>query len=244
MPSSVSSGTNATVTATCPWGTLAVGGGYTLDSPTFAISKDAMSGNAWQMVAKNTGTSTQGITTSALCLIGAPAANSPTGAAYVTSIQGNVVNINANSYASSSASCGAGKLVSGGYTTTLGTSPAQVMRIYGNKPSSSTTWTVSAQNTTSSPKTLTSFAYCLNNTNFSITQKTSGGVDSSGGAGIGCSYPTETLVGGGWVFPRQTAYTVLTAQELKHTAFFIHLTPPPIGVDANAKAFAACLTHP
>lgn len=240
----VAPGTNATLTTPCPFGTLAVGGAYVLNDPGFAVSKVGMSGNGWQIIAKNTGTSTQTVWNNAVCLIGATPPNSPTGAAYVTSIQGNVVNVDANSFASSTASCAAGKMVGGGYTTTMAGSPSKVMRIYKNGPTNSNTWQVSAQNTTSSQKTVTSFAYCLNNTSFSMTQRTSDGVSSSGIAGVSCPYPGETLMGGGWVFPRTTAYTVQIAGIAKNTAYFIELVPPPANGDVNAKAYAQCLTHP
>jgi hypothetical protein len=242
--SNVAPGASATVTTTCPYATLAVGGAFQLSDPGFAISKSAMSGNGWQTVAKNTGSATQTVWTSALCLVGAPAAGAPTGPAYVTSVQGSVINVNANSNASSTATCGSGKLVSGGYTTTLAGTPSTVMRIYSNGPSSTTTWRVSAQNTTSTQRAVTAFAYCLNNTNFSITQKTSSGADSNGLAATGCTASGETLVGGGWVFPRTTAYSVLLESLVKNSVYLIQFVPPPASGDANAKAYAQCLTHP
>lgn len=238
--STVAPGASATVTASCPYATLAVGGGSGLGSATFAVSKDAMSGNGWQVIAKNSGGSSNWVDSYAYCLIGAPSNAS------IASIQGNVTNVNPNSFASSSATCSNGKLVGGGYTTTLGSNPTSVMRIYNNgrTTSSSNTWQVSAQNTTSVSKSLTSFAYCLQGTNLSVTQKTSSGLDSGGLAGVSCTFPTETLAGGGWVFPRTTAYTLESASAQHHTAYFIQLVPPPANGDVNAKAFVECITHP
>jgi hypothetical protein len=238
--SNVATGATATVTASCPYATLAVGGSFGLGSTNLAISKDAMSGNGWQVVAKNKGGATDWLSSYAYCLIGAPSGAS------VASIQGNVTNVTANSSGSSSATCSSGKLVSGGYTTTLGSNPTNVMRIYNNARTTSTgsTWQVSAQNATSSSKSITSFAYCLQGTNLTVAQKTSSGVDSSGIAGIACSFPAETLASGGWVFPRTTAYTVQSTSVSHNNAYFIQLVPPPANGDANAKAFVECISHP
>lgn len=237
--SSVAPGASATVTASCPYATLAVGGGFGLGSTGIAVSKAAMSGNAWQVIAKNGGSSGSWVDSYAYCLIGAPSNAS------ISSIQGNVTNVNANSFGSSSATCSSGKLVAGGYTTTQGSTG--VMRIYndGRTTSTGNTWQVSAQNTTSSSKSITSFAYCLQNTSLSVAQKTSSsGIDSSGIAGVSCNYPAETLASGGWVFPRTTAYTVQNASVSHNTAYFIQLAPPPANGDPNAKAYVECISHP
>jgi len=231
----VAPGANSTVTATCPFATLAVGGGFSLGSSTFAISKDARSGNGWQVIGKNTGSTTQALYASAVCLIGAPSNAS------VSSIQGNVVNVTNNSNGTSTAACPAGQLVGGGFTTTLGTS--SVMRIYNNNRTSSTssTWQVSAQNNTGASKTVTSFAYCLQNTSFTLSQQVSPALDSQGSAGITC---TGTTTGGGYSFPRLTNYTVWTDQILRQSAWWVQMAPPPANGDAGAFAYAECLAHP
>jgi hypothetical protein len=231
----VAPGVNQTVNVSCPSG-LAVGGGIILSDPSFAVSKSAMNGNGWQVIAKNTGSSSQSVWATVNCLTGAPAG------AYVTSIQGNWVNVNPNSYASSTATCSTGVLVSGGYTTAL--SGSSVMRIYNDSRTTTTgnTWQVSAQNTTSAAKSVTSFAYCLQGTNATMAQKTSIALDVSGYAGVSCNYPTELLMGGGYVFPRTTGYTVYASHSEKNTAWFVAMSPPPASSDPNARAYAECLT--
>jgi hypothetical protein len=129
----VAAGATATLTASCPYATLAIGGGYNLGSSNFDVSKDAMSGNGWQ------------------------------------SLQG---------------------------------------------------------------------------TNLSLAQTTSSGLDSSGFASASCSSPTNILSGGGWVFPRTTAYKTQQADGYKGIVFLLGLTPAPANGDANAKAYAQCLGHP
>jgi hypothetical protein len=228
-------GATATVSVSCPSG-LAAGGGIILSNPTFAVSKNARNGNGWQVVARNTGSTTENVTVTVNCLTGAPAG------AYVTSIQGNVVNVGAGSNATSTATCSTGKLLSGGYTTAI--SGSSVMRIYNDSRTTTTgnTWQVSAQNTTGATKSVTAFAYCLQGVNVSITQKVSSGIDVSGYAGVSCDYTTELLMGGGYVFPRLTGYTVYSDHSEKNTAWFVAMSPAPANGDANAKAYAECIT--
>jgi len=235
----VAPGANTTVTATCPFGTLAVGGGFT-GSTDFAISKNAMNGKAWQVTGRNNGSSTQTLFTQVSCLI-----SPPTGAS-IASIQGNVVNVTANSNGTSTATCSSGTLVSGGFTTTLGSSPATVMRLYNNNRTTSTgnTWQVSAQNTTSASKSVTSFAYCLQGTSYT-TNQASGTLTSGGFASTGCSSPpTQLIVGGGIAFPRTTNYTVWDASFIRQSGYLVQMAPAPANGDANAKGFAECLSHP
>lgn len=236
---SVAPGVNTTVTATCPFGTLAVGGGFTGDA-SFAVSKNAMSGRAWQITARNNGSSSKTLFTQVSCLIGAPSSAS------IASIQGNVVNVTANSNGTSTAACSSGTLVSGGFTTTLGSNPATVMRIYNSNRTTTTgnTWQVSAQNTTSGSKSVTSFAYCLQGTNYSTSQN-SATLQSGGYASTGCSSPpAQLIVGGGIAFPRLTNYTVWDASFIRQSGYLVQMSPAPAGGDANAKGFAECLSHP
>lgn len=235
----VAPGVNTTVTATCPFATLAVGGGFGASSTSFAISRSTMSGRSWQVTGRNNGNSTMSLYSEAACLIGAPSGAS------IASIQGNVVNVSPNSNGTSTATCGSGKLVSGGFTTTLGSNPATVMRIYNNNRTTSTgnTWQASAQNTTSGSKSVTSFAYCLQGTNYSANQ-ISASLDSQGTSIVACNPSTQLATGGGFTFPRLTGYTVYNAMFLGPTAYFAQMSPAPAGGDPNAKAFAECLSHP
>jgi hypothetical protein len=231
---SVAPGVNATLNVSCPSGVV-VGGGFILSDPNFAVSKSVRNGNGWQVVARNKGTSTQTVWVTVNCLAGLPAG------AYVTSIQGNVVNVNPGAYASSTASCPAGKLVSGGFATTL--SGSSVMRLYDDSRTTTNgnTWRVSAQNTTGTTKSVTSFAYCLVGVNSTVTQRVSSGLSSDGFAGISCNLETELLTGGGQVFPRLTGYTVYQSHSEKNTAWFVAMSPAPANGDPNAKAYAECI---
>jgi hypothetical protein len=229
-------GASGTVTATCPFATRAVGGGMWLGSPqSFTASKNAMSGNGWQITAKNVGSSTASFSASAVCLVGSQDNTQ------VSTIQGNVVSINPNSYSTSSASCGTATLVGGGYTTTQGST--SVMRIYNNARSSSNgnTWQVSAFNTTGTAKSLTAFAYCLPSTGLTYSQSSVG--IGPGGLGFVLCSPKNVL-GGGFSFPRTSNYQVNGMQATDSTTYLVTMTSVPSGGDPNAKAYAECLTHP
>ena len=232
----VPSNTSATVSTRCPFATVAVGGGLQLSGQNFAVSKNAMNGNAWEVTARNNSGSSQQLSASAVCLTGAPSNAS------ISTIMGNVVNINANSYNTSTASCGIATLVGGGFVTTLGQNPSSVMRIYTNgRTSTGNAWQVSAYNTTTTAKTITAYAYCLLNTNFTFSQS-SGNLSAGGIASASCTNPKHTM-GGGFVFPRTTAYTVMNMQNFG-SKYDVDMTPAPVAGDANAKAYAECLTHP
>ena len=182
---------------------------------------------------RNTTGSSESVNMTVNCLTGAPSN------AQISSIQGNVVNINPNSFASSTASCNNGTLIAGGYTTTDASS---VMRIYANKRNNSTssTWTASAQNTTGSSKSLTSFAYCLPGTGFTFSQ-TSATVDSGGLALVSTS--PKKVTGGGYSFLRTSNYTPTWLAQFGSDLYIVDLDGVTSS-DPNAFGHAQCLTHP
>ena len=233
----VAPNTSATLTTPCPFGTLAVGGGWGLSSQNLTVSRTGKSGNGWQIVAKNVGGSSASLSTSAVCLTGAPSN------AAITIATSNAINISPGSFATASATCGTGsRLVGGGYATTQGTS--SVMRVYANRRSTTTgnTWQVSAQNTTSSTKSLSPFAYCLVQTTFTADQ-TSGNLTWEGIAEASCP-SSKATTGGGFVFPRLTNYKLLLNKHVGFNLYRVDMSPAPPGGDSNAKAYAECLAHP
>lgn len=222
----VSANSSSTITATCPFATKVVGGGAAVDSGSQLIAKSAKSGNGWQMVARNNASSTAGAWVTAACLTGAPTSST------VTTVTGTTINIAPNSFNTSSATCPSGTLIGGGYNTT--TAPA-IMRVYANRrsPTNANTWQVSAQNTTSSTKSITAYAYCLGGTSFTYSQ-------TSGSAIATCSGSSK-MMGGGHNFPRTSALNI------RHMGFFDiyywidYLPTAPTNTDS---AYAECLTHP
>jgi hypothetical protein len=159
----------------------------------------------------------------------------------VSSIQGNVVSVNPNAYATSTASCGSGMLVGGGYTTTQGST--SVMRIYTNGRSSNTgsTWQASAFSTTGSAKWITAFAYCLMNTSFTFSQ-TAGSMDQAGVGFASCS--PNTVMGGGFSFPPTSDYKVNHMYGFGSMTYIVNMQSVPSTGDPNAKAYAECLAYP
>jgi hypothetical protein len=229
----VNAGATRSMTVSCPFATLAVGGGHNVPGG-FKVTKNIRNGNGWQVDVRNATGSSASVNMTVNCLTGAPSN------AQISSIQGNVVNVNANSFASSTASCNSGTLIAGGYTTTDASS---VMRIYANKRNSSTssTWTASAQNTTGSSKSITAFAYCLPGTNFTFSQN-SQQVDSDGLALVLTS--PKKVTGGGYSFLRTSNYTPTWLAQFGVDLYIVDLDGVPSGGDANAFGYAQCLTHP
>ena len=117
------------------------------------------------------------------------------------------------------------------------------MRTYldGRTSSTSSSWRASAYNTTSSNRDLTSYAYCLKNTNFSFSQ-TEATLSSSGDAIASCQAPLLTL-GGGFVFPKNTAYTI-DVMDPEGSSYLVNFSSAPIDGDPNAKVYVECLSHP
>jgi hypothetical protein len=226
-----------TLNAKCPYATINVGGGFGIDSG-IRVSKTARNGNSWDVTATNTGTGFGGLQSQSICLQGAPANAS------VSTIQGNVAGIANNAFGSSTATCGSGTLVGGGYTTTVSGTPATAMRIYSNQRSSTNvnTWQVSAYNLTGSTRNVTAFAYCLQSSGFTFSQ-VSASIDANGNAAPICAAPKVGMAGG-WSFPRTTNYMTIN-ETASSGGFGVTMTPAPGGSgDANAKGYAECLAHP
>jgi hypothetical protein len=229
----VPAGTTRTLTATCPFATLSVGGSQ-FNASAFKVTKSVKNGNGWQLDVRNTTGSSNTFGGTAICLTGAPTN------AQVSSIQGNVVNVTPGSFGSSTASCSSGTLIGGGYQTTDGTS---VMRVYENRrtTSSGSTWQASAQNTTGSTKSITAFAYCLPGTNFTFAQ-TSLPVNEWGIAFV-MAHPKKVL-GGGFYFPRTANYTPTDLYQYGPMIYVVNLAGVPSTGDPNARGYAETLVHP
>ena len=231
----VTPGSTRTLTATCPFGTLATGGGISAPRGFLVTRNSKSSGNGWTITARNNGSSNAVLDVRAICLTGAPSN------AAVTTVTGSTDTIYANLYGSASATCTSGRLVGGGYSTSGTTS---IMRVYGNRRLSSTssTWLVSALNTTTSSKTITPYAHCLSNTNFTFSQVAGGGVYQGGFSAPSCS--PKNMMGGGYVFPRASNYHVDFTANFGPSIYVVSMDGAPPSGDPNAVGYAECLTHP
>jgi hypothetical protein len=232
----IAPGATTTLNAACPFATKAVGGGWFLGSGQQNISKSVKNGNGWQVVSRNTGSGMAGLEVQANCLTGAPSSAS------VTTVTGSTVNVAANTSTTASATCASGTLIGGGYATTAG---ATVLRIFANRrsPTSGNTWQVSAQNPTTTTKSVTPYAYCLANTGFTFSQAAASLPSGSGRAAAACS-GAQVPMGGGFSFPRTTAYRVPYAWLFSGSVYLTEFAPSPPGGDPNALSYAECLAHP
>ena len=232
----IAPGATTTLNAACPFATKVVGSGWFLGSSQQNVSKSAKNGNGWQVVSRNTGSVAAGLEVQANCLTGAPSNTS------VTTVTGSAVNIAANTFATASATCPSGTLIGGGFSTTAGTT---LMRIYANRrsPTNANVWQVSAQNTTTTTKSLTPYSYCLGGTNFTFTQ-TSASLPSGSSRAVASCGGTQTLMGGGFAFPRTSAYRIPYASLFSGIAYIAEFSPSPPSGDANAIAYGECLAHP
>jgi hypothetical protein len=231
----VAPGATRTLTATCPFGTLATGGGISAPRGFLVTRNSKSSGNGWTITARNNTSANAELDVRAVCLTGAPAT------AAVTTVTGSTTNVSANNTGTSSASCGSGTLIGGGYLTTGTTS---IMRVYSNKRSTSTssTWQVSAQNTTTSSKSVTAYAYCLPNTRFTFNQVTGTGIYDGGFSIPTCS--PKNVMGGGYAFPRTSNYHVDFTANFGPERYLVSMDGTPASPDPNALGYAECLTHP
>jgi hypothetical protein len=228
----VNAGAAKSLTVTCPFATLAVGAGHSVPSGV-KVTKNIKNGNGWQVDVRNTTGSSKTFSMTTLCLTGAPSN------AQVSSIQGNVVNINPNTNATSTASCNNGTLIGGGYTTSDGSS---IMRVYSNNRTSSTssTWTVSAQNTTGASKSLTAFAYCLPGTSFTFSQNSA---TMETGVAFVIGSPKKTI-GGGFSFVRTNNYSPSSLYQFGPEIYIVNLDGVPSSGDTTARGYAQCLATP
>jgi hypothetical protein len=228
----VAAGSTQTASVTCPFGTLAVGGG--IGAPRgFQVTRNSKtSGNGWQVTARNSTSSTAPLTARAVCLVGAPSGAS------VTTVTGSTSTVLPNATGTSSASCAAGTLVGGGYSTSGTTS---FMRVYNNRRSTSTgsTWQVSARNTTASSRTVTAYAYCLANTRFTFSQVSSS--FQGGPAFTSCS--PRKVMGGGFTFSSASNYHVELMYNFGSEIYIVEMLPSPPSGDP-ALGYAECLAHP
>ncbi len=237
VSATVAPGATRTLTANCPIGTLATGGGISAPRG-FLVTRNAKSStsNGWTITARNNTGVNAVLDVRAVCLAGAPTTAS------ITTVTGSTTNVWAGSNGTSSASCASGTLVGGGYLTTGTTS---IMRVYSNKRSTSTssTWQVSAQNTTTSSRGITAYAHCLANTRFTFNQVTGSGIYDGGFSMPMCSGARKAM-GGGYAFPRTANYHVDFTGLFGPQNYPVSMDGTPSSADPNAVGHAECLTHP
>jgi hypothetical protein len=149
-------GQESIATATCPPRLFAVGGGFS--APITATSSMVVhdsyrsSAQAWT-VAGRAFTGTSAATAYAYCR---RAAKNP-----VSDQTGTAPIAASGAPGSATATCPTGRLIGGGFQSTVGPGNPQVALVEVNASTSSSTWTATAVANGSGPQTLTAHAYCM-----------------------------------------------------------------------------------
>jgi len=131
--------------ANCPAGSVVTGGGFAGNDNLF-VYNSSMSGNGWQVYAKNTSGSSQLLNAYAICLAGT---NGTTNQVFAQS------SVASKGVGHTVASCPSGALITGG-----GFAGSANLIVYTSKSSSDDRWEVYAKNTAASSDLLNSCAIC------------------------------------------------------------------------------------
>ena len=149
-------GQESIATATCPPRLFAVGGGF--QAPITAISSMVVhdsyrsSAQAWT-AAGRAFSGTSAVTAYAYCR---RAAKHP-----ISDVTGTASVAASGAPGTATATCPSGRLIGGGFQSTVGPGNAQVALVEVNASTSSSTWTTTAVANGSGPQTLTAHAYCM-----------------------------------------------------------------------------------
>jgi len=135
--------------AACPAGSVVTGGGYASNPDSLWVYNSSMTGNSWQVYAKNTSGANQLLNAYAICLSGT------TG---TTSQVGDQISIAGNASDGAAVACPSGSLVTGG-----GFALGNNLVIYNSSmsPVDSTKWNAYARNTAASSQLMNIYAACL-----------------------------------------------------------------------------------
>jgi hypothetical protein len=146
--------------ATCPTGTLLVGGGYVINSAAtdWRIFEDAPDGATWLVEPVNFDTQTAlSFSAYAICAASAPGGTGIAG--YTTHVVQSQVNVPTNDTGEANATCPAGQLRTGGGYDVFNVSPN--WSIFSNSPFNNDTWDVQIDNEVPLSTTFDSYAVCL-----------------------------------------------------------------------------------
>jgi hypothetical protein len=146
---SVGAGTYGQAVANCPAGSVVTGGGFASNAETLWVYNSSMTGNGWQVYARNLSGGSQGLNVYAICLSGSSATS--------TSIATNTT-VSGGTYGSAEAVCPSGKLLTGG-----GYALGDNLSVYNSSMdvSDSTKWNVYANNSGGSGALMNVYAVCL-----------------------------------------------------------------------------------
>jgi len=191
--SSIAPGSTGYSEASCPSGSVVVGGGFVASGSMIVYNSSPISGG-WRAHARNASATNQLLNTYAICLY-----NTGGSSARVS----NQANVPAGGNASAVATCPSGSIVTGGG---FASNPSRHWVYATSKTGNG--WETWARNISGSDQQLTAYAVCLSDVTATTSQvfalSTISGNSSSGGE-VAC--PTNTLVTGG-------GYRLSTALEI------------------------------
>jgi hypothetical protein len=144
---SVNPGGATTVTATCPSGTVSIGGGASALGLVIDTSRPAQSGQGWQARAVNTTGAARTVSAHAICA-----------SAVSREVASTTFTVPAGSRNEDIVDCPSGKVSTGGGFVF---SPPNGLSLFLSDPSSSEGWDVRAENTSGANRTVNAFAVCL-----------------------------------------------------------------------------------
>jgi hypothetical protein len=179
-------GSTGSVTAACPAGTVATGGGFNVNTDVLVYTQ-AKNGNGWTAVAKNNSGGDRTLRVYAECLT-YPGAST-------TQVENNKT-INAGSYGSETATCPAGSVVTGGGFTSAANGSMWTYATWQNGNG----WQVSEKNTGGAATLFHVYAVCLSGTPLTSDKVTAtGSIPAGGNASVQVACPAgKVATGGGW----------------------------------------------
>ncbi|HEY5119753.1 MAG TPA: NBR1-Ig-like domain-containing protein [Anaerolineales bacterium] len=177
-------GSTGSTTAACPAGMVATGGGFSVGADILVYTQ-AKNGNGWTAVAKNNAAVNRPMVVYAECL------TYPSASAVQVN---NSIMVSPSSFASQTAVCPAGSIVTGGGYTS---SPDGAMWTYASWQNGNG-WEVSEMNTVGSAKTFNVYATCLSGVPLATAKiNNTGTIPASGDGFVEVACPAGKVATGG-----------------------------------------------
>ena len=225
----VPAGSWAAATASCPSGSLLVGGGYDAHWNVHVYSQYMPTTSDWRVAAWNHGGSSMSMIVYAVCLRNVSGT--------ISSVS-NTKNGSAGGWTKVVATCPAGTIVTGGG---WGVSSSGDMVVY-NSSKLGNGWQIYGYNTGSSASSLTARAVCLADTSGSVSTESNSVSLGSGGVGeVECSCSSGLNVSGGFAGPFQYADFYITSPDLSVSGQWSNWARNTATSSKNFYCYANCL---
>lgn len=223
---SINAGSTGSATATCPSGSIVVGGGFASNAGLIAYTS-MMEGNSWKVYGSNTAGSTGLLNAYAICL------HTTTGTTTQVYSQ---VSMAAGGIGHAVVNCPSGSVPTGG-----GWAGNDRINIY-NSNNTGSGWEVYAKSKSGSSELLNAYAICLSGTSSTVEQKgkqVTIGANASDGSSVGC--PSGTYVTGGGFAMNGDAFIYNTSMTSDSKGWQTYATNPA-ATSNLLNIYATCLT--